>query len=99
MGTIRQMIRSRLGATGTRLGNVKEECRKHFLQVVITPVKKKNGRKVLPAQGYTRAQRRKDRTTHIFLAKIAAAKRLAAKIARRKKAIKDFRVKALLKSL
>jgi len=36
-------------------------------------------RKVMPAQGYTRRQREKDRKTHIVLSKIKREKRRAAR--------------------
>lgn len=83
---MRQIIRARLKANGTRLRELKEamrECR-GGLRVIVTPAKYEvvNGqrRKVMPAQGYTRRQQQRDRRTHIFLAKIKAAKRLAGKM-------------------
>lgn len=79
MSVMRYIIRGMLRATGKKADTGGR------LSVVVTPAKYKFNSligqfcKVMPAQGYTRRQRRKDRRTHIFLSDIKREKLLAKK--------------------
>lgn len=91
MSVIRYLIRGMLRANGDKVAGRR-------FGVVVTPAKYKtvNGqrRKVIPAQGYTRRQRSKDRATSIFLSDVKrknlAAKKAAATQKQRKNKVVQF---------